>query len=79
MTSYHLASVADKIVLDPEGWIMLYGYSMGRTYLKGTLEKLGLGFDEWRFFKYKSAAEVLSRDSMSDADREQRQDYVEIC
>jgi len=77
MTDYHLASVADKIVLDPEGMILLYGYSMGKTYLKGTLEKLGLGFDEWRFFKYKSAAEILSRDSMSDADREQYQDYVD--
>jgi protease-4 len=72
MTGYHLASVADKIVLDPEGWIMLYGYAMGRTYLKGTLEKLGLGFDEWRFFKYKSAVEVYSRDSMSDGDDAKR-------
>lgn len=77
MTTYHLASVADKIVMDPEGTIMLEGYVLGRTYLKGTLEKLGLGFDEWRFFKYKSAAEVLSRDKMSDADREQRQNYVD--
>jgi len=77
MTAYHLASVADKIVMDPEGTIMLEGYVLGLTYLKGTLEKLGLGFDEWRFFKYKSAAETLSRDKMSEADREQRQDYVD--
>jgi protease-4 len=55
----------------------LIGYALGRTYLKGTLEKLGLGFDEWRFFKYKSALEALSRDSMSEADREQLQDYVD--
>jgi len=77
MTTYHLASVADKIVMDPEGTIMLEGYVLGRTYLKGTLERLGLGFDEWRFFKYKSALEDFSRDKMSDADREQRQDYVD--
>lgn len=77
MTSYHLASVADKIVLDPQGSIQLPGYTLGRTFLKGTLDKLGLGFDEWRFFKYKSAAESLSREKMSDADREQRQDYVD--
>ncbi|MCD6160818.1 MAG: S49 family peptidase [candidate division Zixibacteria bacterium] len=77
MTIYHLASVADKIVLDPEGIIYLMGYSLSNTYFKGTLEKLGLAFDEWRFFKYKSAAEALSRDSMSEADREQRQDYVD--
>ncbi|OPX34989.1 hypothetical protein B1H10_02315 [candidate division KSB1 bacterium 4484_188] len=77
MTTYHLASVADKIVLDPQGSIQLPGYTLGRTFLKGTLDKLGLGFDEWRFFKYKSAAEALSREKMSDADREQRQDYVD--
>jgi len=77
MTTFHLASVADKIVLDPEGEVQLYGYVLGKTYFKGTLEKLGLAFDEWRFFKYKSAMEPLSRDKMSDADREQYQDYVD--
>jgi protease-4 len=74
---YHFASVADKVVLDPLGIITLDGYVMGRTFLKGTLAKLGLGFDEWRFFTYKSADEALSRDSMSEADREQRQRLVD--
>ncbi len=76
ITEYHLASVADVVVMDPEGMVMLPGYLLGRTYVKGTLEKLGVGFDEWRFFKYKSAAETFSRDSMSDADREQRFDII---
>jgi protease-4 len=73
---YHFASVADKIVMDPMGILMLEGYSMGRTYFKGTLDKLGIGYDEWRFFKYKSANEVLSRENMSDAEREQYQNLV---
>ncbi|MEK7727389.1 MAG: signal peptide peptidase SppA [candidate division KSB1 bacterium] len=77
MTTYHLASVADKIFMDPEGTLMLEGYRLGRTYLKGTLAKLGLGFDEWRFFKYKSALESLSRENMSEADREQYQNFVD--
>ena len=77
MSGYHLASVADYIVLDPQGSIQLPGFVMGRTFLKGTLDKLGLGFDEWRFFKYKSAAEALSRKNMSEADREQRQAYID--
>jgi protease-4 len=72
-TTYHLASVADRIVMDPEGLMFLSGYVMGRTYMPNLLDKLGLGFDEWRFLKYKSAAESLSRHSMSEADREQRQ------
>ncbi len=74
---YHLASIADKIVMDPTGSLTLEGYIMGRTYLKGTLEKLGIGFDELRFFKYKSAVESFSRDKMTDADREQRQKLVD--
>ncbi len=74
---YHFASVADKIVMDPTGTMMLEGYVMGRTFLKGTLAKLGIGFDEWRFFKYKSAMESYSRDKMSDADREQRQKILD--
>ncbi|MBE0556143.1 MAG: S49 family peptidase, partial [Proteobacteria bacterium] len=69
---YHLASVADRIVMDPLGMMTLEGFVLGRTYFKGTLEKLGVGFDEWRFFKYKSANEAFSRESFSDADREQR-------
>ncbi len=77
MTEYHLASIADCIMLDPVGSLYLPGYVLGRTYLKGTLDKLGLGFDEWRFFKYKSAAETLSRDSFSEADREQFQAYTD--
>lgn len=74
---YHFASVADRIVMDPSGMLVLEGYLMGRTYLKGTFEKLGIGFDEWRFFKYKSANESFSMDKMSDADREQRQAIVD--
>jgi protease-4 len=77
MNEYHFASVADRIVMDTQGMIQIGGFVMGRTYLKGTLEKVGIGYDEWRFLKYKSAYENLSRDKMSDADREQRQKLVD--
>lgn len=75
--TYHLASIANKIVLDPMGNITLEGYVQGRTFLKGSLEKLGIGFNELRYFKYKSAAESYSRDKMSEADKEQRQRLVD--
>jgi protease-4 len=74
---FHFATVADRIVLDPISDIFVTGVRGGRFYLKGTLEKLGIGFDEWRFFKYKSAYEMLSRDSMSEGDREQIQAIVD--
>lgn len=77
LDEYRFATVADRIVLDPTGIVFLPGYVSGRTFVKGTLEKLGIGYDEWRFFRYKSAAEVFSRDRMSEADREQRQKFVD--
>ena len=77
-TTYYLASVADHLTLDPWGNIALPGYALSRSYLKGTLEKMGLGFQEFRYFKYKSAMETFSRENMSDADREQRQRIVDV-
>jgi len=77
MDELHFASVADKIVLDPLGSIDMKGYILGRQYFKGTLEKLGVGFNEIRHFKYKSAAETFANDRMSEADREQRQAIVD--
>ena len=68
---YYLASVADHIIMDPQGSVMIPGVQISRTYLKDALRKMGIGFDEWRFLKYKSALEALSRRDMSDADREQ--------
>ena len=75
-TDYYLASAADKIVMDPFGMLGIPGVQTSKTYMKDALTKLGIGFEEWRYFKYKSAMETLSRRDMSDADREQRGDLV---
>jgi protease-4 len=77
MREYHLASVADRVVMDPEGFLFIPGYLAGMTFYRGTLEKLGLGVDILRFYKYKSAGEMFSRDDMSAADREQRQALID--
>ena len=77
MRQYYLASAADKLIVDPEATAVLMGFNLGRSYYANMLEKLGLGFDEWRFFTYKSAAESFSRTDMSDADREQLQAIVD--
>ncbi len=76
MTDYYLASAADVVVADPQGTLVLPGYALSRTYLDGTLDKIGLEFDEWRFFEYKSAAETLSRTEFSKADSTQRAEYL---
>ncbi|MBU1707275.1 S49 family peptidase, partial [bacterium] len=79
MWEYYLASVGDKIWMDPVGAIMLPGFNMGRTFWKNFFDKIGIGVNEWRYFKYKSAFEALSRENFSDADREQRDELVNDC
>jgi len=74
---YYLASVADKIMVDPETIVGMLGFNMGRTYYRKMLDKLGIGVDKWQFFTYKSAAEGIADTSMSDADREQRKALID--
>lgn len=77
INQYHFASVADEIVLDEFGTISIEGYSMARSYYKKMFDKINVGFEEIRLFKYKSAAESFSREEMSEGDREQRQALVD--
>jgi protease-4 len=68
--SYYLASVADKILLNPGGYLDLDGLSAESIFLKNALDKLGIKADLESIGEYKSAAEILTRDSMSDAHKE---------
>jgi protease-4 len=72
---YSLATVADKIVMDNQGNLMLLGYAWSRLYVQHSLDKLGIGVRELRYMEFKSASEMFTRDSLSDADRRQ---YGEI-
>jgi len=74
---YCLASIADKIVMDELGTMNITGYAIGRGYARHALDKLGIGVRELRYFEYKSAAETFTRDSMSEADRRQYNDYLD--
>jgi protease-4 len=77
LDTYYLATAADRIVLDPEGSLLIPGLVRSQTFYKELLAKIGVGFDEWRFFRYKSAYERFSRDEMSEADRQQRQELLD--
>jgi protease-4 len=74
---YYLLSVADRIVLDPQGSLMAPGYAIGRSYFRNTLDKLGIGVRELRYLEYKSSAETFTRSSLSGADREQYGAYLD--
>lgn len=76
LEDYHFASVADHLVLDPAGELGLEGMVAGQTYFKGVLDQLGIGFDEWRLFPYKSLFETYTRQDMSPPEREQLQELL---
>ncbi|MBC8425419.1 S49 family peptidase [bacterium] len=78
MFLYALASVADHVTVDPEGMLQLPGLDLSRTYMRDLLDKLGLGFAALQYFDHKTAVESLSRQNMSDADREQRGRIVDV-
>ncbi|MDP8237523.1 MAG: signal peptide peptidase SppA [Candidatus Hatepunaea meridiana] len=71
MMEYYLASVADNIMVDPECSVDILGFDFGKTYYRNLLDTLGIGVEEFRYFKYKSAFESISRTDMSEGDREQ--------
>ena len=74
---YCLASVADKIVMDEQGTLSITGYAWGRLYARRALEKLGIGVRELRYLEYKSAAEMFTRESISEADRRQYGEWLD--
>jgi protease-4 len=67
---YYLATAADEIVLLPTGYLQLNGLEAEVTFIKGTLEKLGIVADLEHIGDYKSASDLLTRTSMSEAHRE---------
>lgn len=75
---YYLASVADRIYLQPEGAIDWSGLSFDVTFYKGLLDKLDVKAEVFRptACKYKSAVEPFILTKMSDANREQMQALV---
>ena len=75
---YYLASVADKIYLQPEGGMEWSGLASDVIFYKGLLDKLDLRAEVFRptACKYKSAVEPFILDKMSAANREQMQALV---
>ncbi len=69
--NYYLASVADKVLINPQGMVELKGLSMELMFFKNTLDKLGIEMQVVKVGTYKSAVEPYINTKMSDANREQ--------
>jgi protease-4 len=67
--SYYLASVADKIYLNPEGSFDWKGLYSQVIFFKGALDKLGIEAQIFRHGQFKSAVEPFFTDKMSEASK----------
>jgi protease-4 len=74
--AYYLASVADKIYLNPAGEVLFNGMYSEVTFFKGALEKLGVEMQVIRHGKFKGAVEPFFLDKLSNENREQISVYV---
>ena len=70
-SAYYLASVSDKIALNPEGIIELKGLSAEIMFYKGLMDKLGIDAQIIRHGKFKGAVEPFMYNQMSNENREQ--------
>lgn len=75
---YYLASVADKIYMQPEGGIDWSGMAITPMFYKGLFDKLDIKAEVFRptACKYKSAVEPYIMTQMSDENRRQMQQLV---
>lgn len=69
--TYYVASVADKVYLNPSGQIDWHGLASQTMFLKDALAKFGVQMQVVKVGAYKSATEMFTGDKMSDANREQ--------
>ena len=74
---YYLSSVADKIIINPQGSIGWHGAGMQPVFFKNLVSKLGLEIQVFRVGTYKSAVEPFIATEMSPANREQMTECLE--
>jgi len=74
--SYYLASVSDKIYLNPAGDMEFKGMIGQVMFFKGLLEKIDVEPQVIRHGKFKSAIEPFTLDKMSDANKEQTLTFI---
>ena len=74
--SYYLASVADKVILDPASESMITGVGTQMIFLKDVLDALGVDVQLIRHGKYKAAGEMYTRSEASPENRLQNEVLV---
>ena len=75
--NYYVASVADRICLDPTGSVAWHGLVAQKMYYTRLMEKIGVKMNILKVGTFKSAVEPYFRTSMSEADKMQTKQYLD--
>ena len=73
---YYLSSVADKVLLNPQGMVEWRGLAATPVFFKDLLAKIGVEMQVFKVGTYKSAVEPFISTEMSPANREQVNAYL---
>ena len=73
---YYLSSVADKVLLNPQGAVEWRGIAATPIFFKDLLDKIGVEMQVFKVGTYKSAVEPFISTEMSPANREQVDAYI---
>lgn len=75
-SAYYVASVADKLIVNPSGMIDWHGIASQPIFFTDLMKKVGVKMQVFKVGTYKSAVEPYILTRMSDANREQVQSFI---
>ena len=75
-SGYYIASVADRILLNPEGMVDWHGLASQPMFFKDAMAKVGVRMQVFKVGTFKSAVEPYINTEMSEANREQVNSYL---
>src|SRR6185436_2839746 len=67
---YYIATACDKVIVPPPGELFINGLAADVMFFRGSLDKLGVYPDIYQIGKYKSAGDMFTQKTMTDAHRE---------
>ena len=75
--AYYVASVADKVYINPKGIVDWHGIGAQTMFYKDFMAKFGVKWEVVKVGTFKSATETFTEDKMSDANRLQTQTFID--
>lgn len=75
--AYYVASVADKVYINPKGAIDWHGIGAQTMFYKDFMAKFGVKWEVVKVGTFKSATETFTEEKMSDANRLQTQTFID--